>query len=351
MGLPGYLIEGEISSYEEIRYKEFPLGVAHQVINANKPHLWKKDIEQSVDMYNNWFVEFAPQTYRDSRVRATNQVQLAFRLSQDLRSVTPDTIKANPQILPTLRMCTAPPLARDRLVGLAYTTKSLVYIVEEGKLPLRMPADELDKHLTRVCETLQLLLDRDLFPWLDENVIPSTDVRDRAATIVADRLCGAMADPIVRNAQERRQLDKIRSFLSDLGYTEEAPEPGSELIDMRPGTFWFRLNVKVEMREDSNGKREVNIPVDAVIQPKELRPNSLPIMIEAKSAGDFTNTNKRRKEEATKVRQLRDTYGESTQLILFLCGYFDAGYLGYEASEGLDWVWEHRIEDLLQLEI
>jgi hypothetical protein len=31
---------------------------------------------------------------------------------------------------------------------------------------------------------------------------------------------------------------------------------------------------------------------------------------------------------------------------LFLCGYFDSGYLGYEAAEGIDWVWEHRISDL-----
>jgi len=27
-------------------------------------------------------------------------------------------------------------------------------------------------------------------------------------------------------------------------------------------------------------------------------------------------------------------------------GYFDSGYLGYEAAEGIDWVWEHRIDDL-----
>jgi hypothetical protein len=33
---------------------------------------------------------------------------------------------------------------------------------------------------------------------------------------------------------------------------------------------------------------------------------------------------------------------------LFLCGYFDSGYLGYEAAEGIDWVWEHRIDDLAQ---
>lgn len=34
--------------------------------------------------------------------------------------------------------------------------------------------------------------------------------------------------------------------------------------------------------------------------------------------------------------------------ILFLCGYFDSGYLGYEAAEGIDWVWEHRIDDLAE---
>jgi hypothetical protein len=61
------------------------------------------------------------------------------------------------------------------------------------------------------------------------------------------------------------------------------------------------------------------------------------------------NTNKRRKEEATKVTQLRATYGDKVKFVLFLCGYFDSGYLGYEAAEGIDWVWEHRIDDLKQL--
>lgn len=71
----------------------------------------------------------------------------------------------------------------------------------------------------------------------------------------------------------------------------------------------------------------------------------LPLMIEAKSAGDFTNVNKRRKEEAQKMTQLRNTYG-NVVFILFLCGYFDSGYLGYEAAEGIDWIWEHRISDM-----
>jgi hypothetical protein len=70
------------------------------------------------------------------------------------------------------------------------------------------------------------------------------------------------------------------------------------------------------------------------------------LLIEAKSAGDFTNVNKRRKEEATKISQLRRSYGKSIRFVLLLCGYFDSGYLGYEAAEGLNWVWKHRLEDL-----
>ena len=88
-----------------------------------------------------------------------------------------------------------------------------------------------------------------------------------------------------------------------------------------------------------------------MIQPKKAKLPHLPLLIEAKSAGDFTNVNKRRKEEAIKITQLKATYGEQVVFVLFLCGYFDAAYLGYEAAEGIDWIWEHRIEDLDQLGI
>lgn len=90
----------------------------------------------------------------------------------------------------------------------------------------------------------------------------------------------------------------------------------------------------------------VNMPIDAVIMRQASKKGDYPVLIECKSAGDFTNTNKRRKEEATKIEQLRNTYGRRIEFVLFLSGYFDSGYLGYEAAEGIDWVWEHRISDL-----
>jgi hypothetical protein len=199
--------------------------------------------------------------------------------------------------------------------------------------------------LNKICRVLAKLLDRDIFPWLDAGEEPTEHERDRACTVVADRLCSAVANPIVRNAQEQRQLALIGNFLNKLGYRKQAHPSGNPLTDMEAGTYTFRMNLAV-------GKSlKVNIPIDVVIQPKKLRRDRMPILIEAKSAGDFTNTNKRRKEEATKVHQLQAAYGESVQFVLFLCGYFGSDYLGYEAAEGIDWVWEHRIDDLLRLGI
>ena len=44
-------------------------------INADKPQLWKADTRASVDQFNNWFVEFAPQAYRDSRKETIEAVE------------------------------------------------------------------------------------------------------------------------------------------------------------------------------------------------------------------------------------------------------------------------------------
>lgn len=313
------------------------------LVNADKPHLWKADIAASVDRFNQWFMEFAPEAFRSTRVQTTEYVKAALVATNDLQSLNPAMLKAHPGALPTFRMCTAPPLAVDRLVGLADVNKNLISRMERGKLPIRMPAVELDRELTKVCRILSRLLDRDIFPWLDNRKAPSDHERDRASTIVADRLCSAVANPIVRNAQEQRQLALIGDYLDRRGYRKQAHPPGKPLREMEAGTYTFRMNVPV-------GKtHKVNIPIDVVIQPKQLRKDQLPILIEAKSAGDFTNTNKRRKEEATKIHQLQATYGETVTFVLFLCGYFGSDYLGYEAAEGIDWVWEHRIDDLAKL--
>jgi len=241
-------------------------------------------------------------------------------------------------------MSTCPPLAVDRLIGLAGVPTGLVKCIElEKKLPPRMPAADIDRALGKIAKIIEKMADPDIFVWLGRKQ-PATDTEvHRAATIVADRLCGAVANPIIRNAQEKRQLAAIKAWLEGRGYRQLPAADGTRFNQMQPGTFSFRMNVPIKL---TGGVQSINIPIDAVVMPKTARTKQLPVFFEAKSAGDFTNTNKRRKEEAVKMAQLRSTYGKNIRFNLFLCGYFDSGYLGYEASEGIDWVWEHRIDDL-----
>jgi len=316
-------------------------------INADKPHLWKADTRASVDQFNEWFMAYAPVAFRNERSRTVQSVEHGLLMTADLTTLTSDVIKTSPAILQMLRMSTCPPLARDRLVGLADSSKNLVESLEAGRLPPRIMPALLDVHLGRITGIISRMLDVDIFPWLADVRRPTEEERYRSSTIVADRLCGAIADPIVRNAQEKRQLALIEAYLMGGGYRLKTHPSALPLTQMEPGTFTFRLNVKV--RNSQTDGNTINIPVDAVIQPKMVTLPHLPLLIEAKSAGDFANVNKRRKEEATKMNQLKGTYGDQVTFVLFLCGYFDAPYLGYEAAEGIDWLWEHRIGDLAQL--
>ena len=313
-------------------------------INLDKPTQWKADIAQSVDMYNDWFMKFAPRAFRTTRIQTTMDVESTLGSTGNMANIRPIIMRQRPEILPTLRMSTCPPLAVDRLIGLAGVPNNFVKSMEvEKKLPPRMVPSDIDRNLNKIARIIRKMVDPDIFTWIGRKEQATKTEIHRAATIVADRLCGAVANPIIRNAQEKRQLAAIKKWLEARRDNQLTASDGTRFDAMTPGTFSFRTNVPVKLE---GGVRSVNIPIDVVILPKTVKKGAFPIFFEAKSAGDFTNTNKRRKEEAMKMTQLRSTYGRKVQFNLFLCGYFDSGYLGYEAAEGIDWVWEHRIDDL-----
>ena len=308
--------------------------------------LWKADIAQSVDFYNEWFMRFAPVAFRETRIETTKQVEQALRSTVNLTDIRPETLEIHPSVLPILRMSTCPPIARDRLIGLSGVSPNLVLNMEnKNRIPPRMDLIHVREGLKKIGDIIEKMADPDIFVWKERGDIGSPEEVHRASTVIADRLCGSIADPIIRNAQEKRQLASIKEWLVKRGYRELKVGEAQDWLSMPDGTFSFRFNVPIRML---NGHK-VNMPIDAVIQRKNSNQHEFPVLIEAKSAGDFTNTNKRRKEEAIKVQQLRSTYGDKITFDLFLCGYFDSGYLGYEAAEGIDWVWEHRIDDLALL--
>jgi hypothetical protein len=312
-------------------------------VNLNRPQQWKADIAASVDMYNDWFMRFAPVAFRSTRSKVTIDVEAALNATGNLIDIQPDTLRRHPGILPTLRMSTCPPLAVDRLIGLAGVIPGFVRSMELGqRLPRNLNDAAADEQLSKIAAIIARLADPDIFVWLGR-AKPAVETEiHRAATIVADRLCGAVANPILRNAQEKRQIAAIKAWLEARGYRQITIADAAKFNTMPTGTFAFRMNVPVKLQ---GGIQSVNIPVDAVVMPKRASLGDLPLFFEAKSAGDFTNTNKRRKEEAVKMAQLRSNYGDRVRFNLFLCGYFDTGYLGYEAAEGIDWIWEHRIDD------
>lgn len=310
------------------------------MVNADKKASWPADIKLSVEQYNEWFLKFAPKAFKETYARTVVMVKEAIEVSGDLAGLTADVLKSHPRILHTLRMCCCPPLARDRVIGLAGVPDSLVDSMEEGKLPKKMKLEKLTQHLAKIVAVIKLTLDEELFPWIGPARRALDAERQRASSVVADRLCTSIANSIVRQAQERRQIQEIKEHLTKKGYAEERPE---SLETMRAGTFCFQYPVTVQ-----TSNKPVNIPIDALIQLRSARPGALPLMIECKSAGDFANVNKRRKEEGQKGRQLRAQFGTRLTYFLFLCGYFGEQYLQYEAEESFDWVWEHRISDLNQ---
>lgn len=313
-------------------------------VNLDKPHRWKRDIAESVGTYNRWFLTSAPEAFRKQRKIATKQVYEAITKTASLTRIDCAILENHPGILPSLRMATCPPIARDRLVGLAGVSKSLVLSMEkDAVLPPRMAPAELRRHLAQIGQVITSVLDQDICPWVSEGRAPFGDEATTAGIVIADRLCGTMANPIIRNAQEQRQLDSVRRWLLQQQYVETPPGDPKDPAAMQSGSFSFHMNV--EGWVDEHGVKTVKIPVDVVIKPFAASCNDLPLFVEAKSAGDFANVNKRRKEEAIKAGQLRRRHGARAQFILFLGGYFDSGYLGYEAAENIDWVWEHRMDD------
>ena len=320
------------------------------MINANKPDRWNDDTRQSVMQYNEWFMDFAPQTYQSALGACLESVENILKQSSNLRELTPELLVNNPSALMTLRMFCAPPIARDRLAGLADVPRTQVKTMEEGRIPGRGRQQErfIQTQIPSLLEVIDRLLDRQLINWLGYEQDPFSMDLFVAKHVVADRLCGATSDPVIRNAQEARQLDAIAGYLNPKGY-RLIDDASIGAFDMPHGTYAYHKNVRMYRNAFDESDGYVNTPVDVVIMPMDPSIDT-PMLIECKSAGDFANTNKRRKEEDTKVTQLRATYGDVI-LYLFLCGYFDSTYLGYEAANHMDWIWEHRIEDFQEVGI
>ncbi len=296
---------------------------------------WQPDIDRSVAEYDEWYLAESPGMFADARGRAVVEVAEAMQATEDFRVFDADSLIARPGALSVARMCVSPPMARDRFVGFSGANKSLVTAMERaGAIPARVR--RLDMQLQAMCDFLRPLLDPGLFCWLEDNRAPTAEERDKALLVIGERLTSAFYLPTLRNVQELRQKKLMQAYLEGEEFEESFELP----FEMPPGTFGFGRNIQV-VRADGEPQ---NLPVDCVVSPFDA---GLPLVcIELKSAGDFTNVNKRRKEESNKHDALKRAHDDRAVFLLQLFGYFGHPYLGFEAAAGIDWAWDHRLSDL-----
>lgn len=313
-------------------------------VNADRPHAWKADVAQSVQCYNDWFVHDAPRVYHEARLQMAERIEAALHATANLTAITPDALRQHPNMLSWLRMAATPPISRERLAGLAQVSPTLLTCMErDGHVPPHLIESVVDTDLQRIGEVLMRLADRDIFPWLENGYHLVGSQIHRAALIVADRLCLSAADAIPRDAQKQSQITALRKWLERHGYAYVETTKRWGLDHMALGTFAFDLHVPILL---SGRATQASVPIDVAIMPLDAGPQDMPLLIETRCAGDFTRGAKKRGEDGAKMAALRSTYGPSVRFMLLLWGYFDTGYLGYVAAEDIDWVWQHRIDDL-----
>lgn len=66
-------------------------------VNRDKPDRWKADIAKSVDLYNSWFLSFAPTSFRETRINATKNVENAVAQTDNLVGISPEILANNPR--------------------------------------------------------------------------------------------------------------------------------------------------------------------------------------------------------------------------------------------------------------
>jgi hypothetical protein len=209
--------------------------------------------------------------------------------------------------------------------------------MEEGRLASRMKAELLDENLNKVCGVLAKLLDRDIFPWLEAGKTPTDHERDRAATIVADRVLSATTKNVIREAHRKRQLADMVVFLDSIGYRQVRKSGAERLRVNDPGTFAIDVSVPVAMG------RVGLMPIDFLIQPKTPGLRRMPILVDLGSFQDHRDAVRQANWEVKKRRALQMTYGQSFRFVLLLGGHIGTSVLGRLAAESIDWVWQYQI--------
>ncbi len=149
----------------------------------------------------------------------------------------------------------------------------------------------------------------------------------------------------VHQAQVHWYLGLIHSWLADHGYDHLDGSRFTSLPDVPAGTFATGVKASIQL---SCGSHRDWMQAGVVVKPKQPASDSPPIIVLTALFASFGESFRRRKTDVNRISKFRLAYGEGVPIVLALWGYIDAGYLGCQAAEGIDWIWAHRLSDFTE---
>ena len=313
-----------------------PLAQGPPNLNSLRPDKWEHDRVIAREQIIDWLATTSSIVSKRSEV--LTQVQGALRILESEKSIE-GAIQRDASVVTVLRALTRRDVGTSQTATFLGVSTTTLENVENRK---RNPS-----HLTKpLAELLKRELDPELASWIIEGRDAFNDEMMISRIVATDRIIRRAAATALRYEHEPRQLAKLESYLQSRGFQEVASDTiVNPRTDMPKNSYSFRVNV-VGLTTDGVELRQ---NVDTLIKPASQSSASLPIFVEAKSMTDEVNPNKRQKEEAQKVDAVRRKWQSSHEklnFVLLLGGTVPRRYLEIEAGSGLDWVWEHRVQDL-----
>ena len=307
-----------------------------------------KDIELSVSRYNEWYKSFAPKAYERAYQKAKQEVERLFDVTDNLTRLAAEIFIKDPSLLEILRHVASPPLAHDRLAGLVKLPPQIASALKKAKAGQNVRASLTQKAVKNIVDLVLAFSDRNIIPWIKKHpptTKPTAQERSRALHIIADRVTLGYVLSQLRSEQEAMMLRRLKDWLGNRGYyyldkKHLACSNKNTVSCLPPKTFTFQLQVKVR----TSSENTVRIPIDVAVKPVS---SPQVVLVEAKAAGDFTNPNKRRKEDEARYRHLLAELGKNNfAYIMYLFGYFNQKYLDHLKAAEIPWVWEHNLDAL-----
>ncbi|SDT19763.1 XamI restriction endonuclease [Friedmanniella luteola] len=300
------------------------------MINSGTPARWRPDLTAAQLAFEAWYATGGRLAYRVAREAARDEVTALLDETDGLQALSPALLRRRPQHLATLRMTTAPPMARERLAELARAERPVIHALEQGRLPSSISSGDLDAQLGRICRVLTHCVD----PVLVGAGRTAAD-RDHVTMLVADRRCDAVADQILRQALRDHRRTLLRSWLEDRGYTQQ---PGTRSTPaLVPGSFRFGPQ-RVEPAAGGRG-----LEADLLVAPAGRGPRL--VALQEVWPRDLRVDPHGRLVPRVPLRPVADP---GLRRLLLLGNAVDLDYLQDRAQEGVDWIWEHRVADLAQ---